>query len=296
MVSKQAKFFEIALSSIRLKGIVHKMMLKPKRKNKYSLPPKSLYKKYDVTDIDIDGRKCVSVKAKGNPTKHILFFHGGGYSMEATIAHWRLVDNVIARTDAELTFVNYPLAPQSTCTDTLSMVSHAYSHLFKSTKQEIILMGDSAGGGLALALAQHIKAQKITPPPSKIVLLSPWLDVSMESDIPDSLANSDKLLAKRTLAKIGKIYAGDLDTKHPLCSPLYGDIVDIGQIALFAGGSEILSVQARVLKEKVLQAGSSLLYREYQDMQHDWLLFPLPEAKEAMREVCAFINKSGTAV
>ncbi|MBT3320293.1 MAG: alpha/beta hydrolase [Clostridia bacterium] len=290
MISRKARFFEKALGSIKLKSIVYKMMLKPKRRNKFTLPPKSLYKKYDVDSFDIDGSKCVTVKPSDSPPWHIVFFHGGGYCMQATIAHWHLVDAVIARTGAAVTFVNYPLAPQSTCTDTINMVSQAYTHLFKTTEQEIILMGDSAGGGLALALAQYIKAEKIAPSPSKIVLLSPWLDVSMDGDISDSLANSDKLLEKRTLVEAGRMYAGDLNKKDYRCSPLYGDIADIGQIALFAGGGEILSVQASAFKRKAAQENVSLLYREYPDMQHDWLLFPLPEAKQALGEVCAFIS------
>ena len=295
MISKQAIFLKKALGSIRLKNIATKLMLNPKRKDRYSAPPKSFYKRYDITTFLIDERKCVSLKNGENPPRHILYFHGGGYTMEAFKAHWFLVDHVLAQTDAQVTFVNYPLAPQSKCVQTIEMVSNVYTQLFTTTNQEIILMGDSAGGGLALSLAQHIKAQKKLPQPAKIVMLSPWLDISMSSDISEELANSDKLLEKNTLVEAGKMYAGDLQPKHPLCSPLFGDVADIGEIALFTGESEILNVQARALKDKVQQSGASLFYREYMGMPHVWMAFPIPEAKEAMREVCAFINKSGTA-
>ena len=295
MISKQAIFLKKALGSIRLKNIATKLMLNPKRKDRYSAPPKSFYKRYDINSYLVGESKCVSLKSNENPPRHILYFHGGGYTMEAFIAHWHLVDHVLEQTDSEVTFVNYPLAPQSKCLQTIELVSSVYESLFTATEQEIILMGDSAGGGLALALAQHIKAQKKLPQPAKIVMLSPWLDISMSSDISPELASSDKLLEKQTLIEAGKMYAGDLSTKHPLCSPLFGDLADIGEIALFIGESEILNVQAKALKDKMQQSGASLFYREYMGMPHVWMAFPIPEAKEAMREVCAFINKSGTA-
>jgi acetyl esterase/lipase len=294
MISKRARFIEKALGSIWLKKTVEQMMQEPKRRNKNRKPPKSFYKKYNTTDFVIDGCECVTIKPSENPLKHIVFFHGGGYTVQATKAHWYLVSKVIRNTGAAVTFINYPLSPQNTCTDTIRMVSHAYTHLFESTKQEIILMGDSAGGGLALALAPQIKAQNMLPKPAKIVLLSPWLDVSMADDIPKQLIDQDKLLDKQVLSNIGKKYAGELGVDHFLCSPVHGDVKDIGQIALFISTGEILFPQAKALTDKMRQLDVDFYYREYENMQHDWMLFPIPEATQALREVYEFIEQDGS--
>ena len=124
--------------------------------------------------------KCFSVYSTKNADKHIMYFHGGAYSLQASKIHWKLIDSIIKQTKAKVTFFDYALVPESDCVNTLETVKKAYKHILKEAGQEIILMGDSAGGGIALALSIAINKDNITPIPSKILLLSAWLDVSME--------------------------------------------------------------------------------------------------------------------
>jgi len=291
MISKQARLIAKIMSIIGLKHIISKMMLNPKRNNKSQLPPKSILRKYNTKSFSINNRNCFSFRSIENPEKHIFYFHGGAYTLQANMMHWRIIEHILKKIQCKITFVDYPLVPECTCIDALNMVMNAYLDLCNSGQQEIVLMGDSAGGGLALSLAQKIKANNIKPKPSKIILLSPWLDVSMENEISEDQAARDLILNKSTLKIIGKKYAGELNTKSYLCSPLYGNTVDIGEIALFTGTSEILNAEAKKLKKKVLKSNSDLVYHEYKDMQHVWVGFPIPEAKDAMEEVYAFIKK-----
>jgi len=210
--------------------------------------------------------------------------------MQASKMHWRIVESILNEIQCAVTFINYPLTPENTCGDTINMAADTYAYLCCENCQKMILMGDSAGGGLALALAQHIKAKDSMRKPSKIVLLSPWLDVSMDNDISVEQVSKELILDEETLKTIGKTYAGDLDTKNPLCSPLYGEMADIGEIALFTGTSEVLNMQAEILKEKATRNNNSPAYYEYEDMQHVWICFPIPEAKDAMEKICAFIK------
>lgn len=205
--------------------------------------------------------------------------------------HWKIIKHILNEIDCTITFINYPLVPEYTCFDTINMVMDAYSYLCNSSNQEIILMGDSAGGGLALALAQNISANNINSKPSKIILLSPWLDVSMQNEISEDLAARDLILDENTLKIIGKRYAGELNSANHLCSPLYGNLTDIGEIALFTGTSDILNGQAKILKDKVHENNGSLVYYEYENMQHVWVGYPIPEAKDALNKVCAYIKK-----
>jgi acetyl esterase/lipase len=290
MISKAARILESGLSLIGMRNVVSKGIREPKRGKRFEEPPKSLYKKYVISCNTICGRKCVSLKTSEGAEKHILYFHGGAYTMQAQGIHWHIVENILSGTRSEITFINYPLAPECTCADTMAMVLDAYSALCKADERDIILMGDSSGGGLALALSQHIKVQGLQPKPKKIILFSPWLDVSMDNNISKEQEKNDLILSKEIMKKAGEMYAGVYDTKDYRCSPLYGDMTGIGDVALFIGTSEILHTQAVQLRDKLKSHGQRVSYYEYNQMQHVWIGFPIPEAKEAMKQVISFIE------
>lgn len=266
------------------------MMLHPKRDTRYKTPPKKLIKKYDMEITCIHDRPCYTIAGDIDTSIHVLYFHGGAYTLEAQRLHWRIVENLLKNTECIVTMLDYPLAPESYCTQTTEMALDAYKHLCKDTSQEIILMGDSAGGGLAFALAQRIRDGSELAIPKKLILFSPWIDVSMSDDISEELAEKDVILDFETLKTIGEIYAGDLDTKHSYCSPLYGEMKNLCPIELFIGTSDILLAQAEHLKEKMMDADVEFKYHVYKDMLHDWIGYPIPEAKEAMIEICKSIS------
>lgn len=292
MISRAARALESGLRLIGMRNLVSKGICKPNRNDRFEEPPKSLYKKYIIKCDMICSRKCVTIKTSKNSEKHILYFHGGAYTMQAQGIHWHIVDRIVSGTCCEITFINYPLAPESTCIDTIATVVDIYAELCKADERDIILMGDSAGGGLALALAQYIKAQGMQPKPKKLVLFSPWLDVSMENNISKEQESDDLILSKETMILTGIRYAGVYDTKDSRCSPLYGDITELGDIALFIGTSEILHDQAVQLRNKLLNHGQRTFYYEYNRMQHVWVGFPIPEAEEAMKQAIAFIESA----
>jgi len=281
---------EKTIRSIGVNNFTRKIVLTPLRLSKYLEPPKSIYKKHEVQSYDVMGRKCVNVKSAQNAAKHIMYFHGGAYSAQATKPHWSLIDYMLTNAPLEVTFVNYPLAPEHKCPETIEMAMATYKKAFKGSKQEIILMGDSAGGGLAMAIAQVIEKENIMPKPDKLVLLSPWLDISMDDELPEALAESDPVLDNETLKQAGENYAGDMDTKNFRCSPIYGEFGGEWQIALFTGTHDILNYQANKLKE-IYKDSDKLSFYEYEDMLHVWMLFPIPEAKDAKGKIMEFIGE-----
>lgn len=291
MVSNRAKFLEISLRVTGMRRIISRMILHPKRTGRYELPPKSFYKKYTVRSVKIEGRTCVTVKQNTENKRQILYFPGGAYALPPNKAHWSIVERFMQETQADVTLINYPLAPEYTCLHTVDMALKAYEYFCKDPDTEIVLAGDSAGGGLALALAQQLKHKDSFPKPDKLVLFSPWLDVSMDIPVSRDLAESDFLLSKEVLKAAGKQYGGELDLKDPLCSPLYGRFTGVGEIALFTGTKEILYTQAKCLKESFVANSIEISYYEYESMQHVWVLFPIPEAEHALDAAISFINK-----
>jgi acetyl esterase/lipase len=291
MMSRQARFLEKSFKAIGMRNIVAKTMLNPKRRNRNEELPKSYYKKYRSETRVIHGCKCVTVSKTENSKQHMLYFHGGAYTMQAQKSHWRIVDALLQRTGCSVTFINYPLSPEHTCRDTISMAIEAYSFYCGVGETEIILAGDSAGGGLALSLAQQINCNGIMPKPVKLVLFSPWLDILIQDPISEELEQSDLVLNKEVLKTVGKRYSGDLEPIDSACSPLYGDFTGIGEIALFTGTCEILSVQAKQLRDMLKGSGQDVSYFEYEDMQHAWIAFRIPEAQDALVKAALFINK-----
>ncbi|MHB8963821.1 MAG: alpha/beta hydrolase [Saccharofermentanales bacterium] len=292
MISKEAFRIEKLLRGVGFKRICSRMMLKPRRNEKNELPPYLFSDRHNTEIREISAVKCISVRSTENPERHILYFHGGAYSLQANRRHWGIIDFVLKEVQCMITFINYPLVPESTCADTIERVMDVYQALCGEGPQEIILMGDSAGGGLALALAQTIKARNIMPAPSKIVLFSPWLDVSMDSIISDIKAKQDVILDADVLKIAGERYAGNMHTKDPRCSPLYGDLEGIGPIALFTGTKDILYGQAEALKDKVLGCNGRIVLHEYEEMHHVWMVFPIPEGRDVLQKACAFIKES----
>ena len=290
MISTKARVLEKALAIANFKRITSKKIFSFKRKSRNRKSPKYLYKKYNIKEFLVDSMSGFSIYSTKNTNNHILYFHGGAYSVQASRIHWRFIDSIIKNTNSTVTFLDYPLAPESDCIKTFEIVKKAYKSITKEAGQEIILMGDSAGGGLALALSIAINEENMGPKPLKIVLLSAWLDVSMEGNDYTCYSDQDVILDVGTLKEIGALYAGDLETKDYRCSPIFGELNGIGKVAIFTGAKDILNIQSRELKDKLIQNGHDCTYYEYENMQHIWMLLPIPEAQDAFTKICDFIN------
>ena len=125
----------------------------------------------------------------------VLYLHGGAYVHGPFGAHWRLISRLIQRTRAQVTMPLYPLAPRHTWRDAFSLLGHVYAEMAsQQNTANITFTGDSAGGGLALAFAQLLR-EKAQPLPGKLVLLSPWLDVTFSDPKQLELAGIDRMLA-----------------------------------------------------------------------------------------------------
>ncbi|MCK5128286.1 MAG: alpha/beta hydrolase [Clostridiales bacterium] len=262
------------------------------RDEAHARPPKHFYRKYQVREYTVLKHNCFELINKPDVSTHIIYFHGGGYKKQASTVTWRFAEKFLKQYPCMVTCVDYPLAPEYQCTDTVNMALQATKHIQSNNPdKKIVLLGDSAGAGLALVIAQQLAKDKASKQPDKIVLLSPWLNVSMTAPISKQLDKNDLILNIEHLHASGIAYAGKLDTKDPLCSPLYGDSKDVGPIALFIGTKDILHVDALNFKSKAEIDGYDLSYYEYEEMQHDFALLPVMQAETAINEMIAFIKK-----
>ncbi|MFD1066144.1 alpha/beta hydrolase fold domain-containing protein [Oceanobacillus locisalsi] len=255
--------------------------------------PKYIQAKYNIKKQTFDGMEYyIFHQKKKTPEKVILYLHGGGYIKQPSIYHWNFIGKLAKDTNTKIYVPIYPKAPNHQYKESFDKVLPIYEWILEtSEKENVILMGDSAGGGFALALAQLL-LEKELPQPRHIILLSPWLDITMQNPEAHAFERKDPMLGIYGLIQMGRAYAGDTDPNHYLLSPINGEINGLGEITLFVGTHEVLLPDAREFRNRLTLQGIQLNYFEYPKMNHIFVLYPIPEAKKAMKEITDIINNS----
>ncbi|MFM7677362.1 MAG: alpha/beta hydrolase fold domain-containing protein, partial [Roseiflexaceae bacterium] len=176
----------------------------------------------------------------------------------------------------------YPLAPNHQAAEVIPAMRIVYQAIVAQTAPaNVYIAGDSAGGGLALAVAQDLRDQRL-PQPAQLWLVSPWLDIAMRN--PDSVAldAGDAILSIAGLVLAGQHWRGELAERHPWVSPLFGDVRGVAPLAMWVGAHEIFLPDVRLLRAQTEQAGTLAHYVEAAGMFHAYAVFPVPEAKQVL--------------
>lgn len=261
-------------------------------KNKPDAITKSVKQTCEIKEETFGNRTLWTLSPKNlKSDKAIFYIHGGGYVLNMSSMLWNYLAKVVEETKATIMVTNYPLAPQSNAESAYNYLHKLYiKFLDRYEGKEIVFLADSAGAGLAISFAQYLNDVNL-PQPKKIILLSPWLDVSLTNpDIKDVIPK-DNALEVNGLQKAGKLWAGKLDVKDPKISPIYGRFDNIAKISMFMGTSEIFVSDARKLVKKLKEENIPFNYYEYPKMLHCWILLPLPESKVALSQIMKLINE-----
>lgn len=270
----------------KLRASIAKARAKP-----VAAPGKALHRKFTVTETIKDGHPIFTLSPQSGSSRRILYIHGGAYVLDMQPGYWGLLGEMVDRTDAAVVAPCYPLTPEHDWQQSYDWMMQVYDGLVEEVGADnIIIMGDSAGAGFALGLTQILRDQDKAVP-HKMVLLSPWLDVSMTDPMQPGLTQKDRILGIDGLRAAGEWWAGKTTTVDmPPVSPLFGSLEKLPPIAVFTGTFDLLWPDARKFKEKAETEGLALDYFEFPAMQHVWMLFPIPEAKKARQQIAAFIN------
>ena len=247
--------------------------------------------KSHVEKNEFSGMEVFYINKKTDKSdKHILYLHGGGYIEQPVIEHWIFLDKMAVGTGATITMPVYPKAPDHQYKETFTLLLSLYKSILADVdNKNVIFMGDSAGGGLALALAQYLLEQEL-PQPGKIILLSPWLDITMENKDNEALDSVDPSLGIYGLIQMGKAWAGDADPHNYMLSPINGSVLGLGEMTLFVGSHEIFLADALKFKALAEAQNVKINYIEYPEMNHVFPLYPIPEAKKAQRQIIDIIK------
>lgn len=243
-------------------------------KEAVSYPTEEIKQNCNIETYEYCNRKVFEITPKDGVKneKVILYFHGGSYFAEMTVEHWNFIQKLIDDTGSKIILPDYPLAPKSNVVDVFGMVEPLYQKIISQTNPEnLIIMGDSAGGGLSLALEEKLAKDNILEP-SKTILISPWLDVTMENPEIKDVQKNDTDLSTETLKVAGITYAGEKDTKNYLVSPLYGDISKLKNITIFTGTYDILNPDVHILQKKAQEIGNEITIKEFEKAKHIWII------------------------
>lgn len=261
------------------------------RTEKKVLPGAGMRSRVSVSRSDFRGMEVVRLSPRtGTASQRVLFLHGGCYTFEMVAQHWSFLESLVHRLHCRIDVPLYPLAPEHTAPDVFALLLPLYRRLVEEGRPgSLYLMGDSAGGGLALGLAQSLSAEGL-PQPRALVLLSPWVDLELADEEIAELEEHDVLLSAPGLRECGRLYAGTWEIDDPRVSPVRGDFRGLAPTTVFIGGDDILVPSCRRLRARAEEQGAEVRYFEAPGMSHDWMLLPIPEAAWVKDEIVRILD------
>jgi monoterpene epsilon-lactone hydrolase len=231
---------------------------------------------------------------RSRPDRHILFLHGGGYVAGSPDLYRHLLWRLAATAAARVTAVDYRLAPEHPFPAALDDALAAWRGLRAAgaDPRRVAFIGDSAGGGLALALALRARDAGEALP-AAIVALSPWTDLAVTGESIRRNARADPMLNADDVPHLAARYLAGADPRHPYASPLYGDPAGLPPTLIQVGGDEILRDDAVRMAARMREAGVEVQLEIWPRMPHVFQSFVsiLPEARRAVAAVGAFVRR-----
>ncbi|MER8696268.1 alpha/beta hydrolase [Mesorhizobium opportunistum] len=266
------------------------------RKTEDHHPPVSLQQRFDIQTRAVDGFPVYEIAPRAGERKRILYLHGGAYVFEITPYHWHLIADMADRLGYAVTVPIYPIAPEHDFHAMFGMVGDVYRQmLYETEPEDIVFMGDSAGGNMAVVLTM-MAAEQGLPPPSRHVLISPGLDVSLANPEVFEAERNDPWLGIAGGREAIRLYsAGMLPTDWHI-SPVYGDLSVLPKTLLLTGSRDLLTPDNLIFAQKARSAGVEveLVYEE--GMFHVWPLIDMPESRRARQHIVAFLNDVGAPI
>lgn len=285
--------------------ILNTVIRKP---SQFNLPPNSLRlaleqlcrafpqnKEVEIRTLRLAGLRAEEIKPQTESTQLIFHIHGGAFFLGSLKTHRAFLTQIAARTQMQVLHVDYPLSPEHQHPEAIDALFDIYTTLLDQGVQskDIILSGDSCGANLALALALRIQQEKL-PQVSGLILLSPFLDLTLTSESLRYNAQHDALLSIETLETgIDYYVPKNMDKSEPTISPLFADLTGLPPILVQVGSKEILLDDAQRFKERAEQANVKVDFKIYTGMWHNFQMFSawFDEAQQAIADLAEFAHQ-----
>ncbi len=243
-----------------------------------------------LTPVDIGTLKGEWAESSG-PTENVVFYlHGGGYCTMTykSFRHfaWRMAEKINARV---LSF-DYRLAPEHPFPAAFEDALDAYRWLLGTgvSPEKIVVVGDSAGGGLALAMLLAVRDSGL-PLPRCATLVSPWADLTLATSETRINANRDSMIHCDVLNALAPIYYGDYSPTDPRISPVFGDLHGLPPILIQVGSNEVLRHDAEAIARGIEACAGSVHLEVWKGMPHVWHAIDfIPESAKGISQLAQF--------
>ena len=255
-------------------------------------PPSAIARRVSITTRTEQGFPVYDVAPPVPASdQRILYLHGGAFCFEMTPFHWALVAEMAERLGRRVTVPIYPLAPEHDFHAMFAMVDAVYRRMLDETPaRDIVFMGDSAGGNMALVLTM-MAAEAGVPTPARHVLISPGLDMTMANPDVPAAARLDPWLDIPGGLEAVRMYAAGIDFADWRISPFYGDLTTLPKTLVFTGTRDLLYPDTLRFADRAKDAGVDIEIVVGQGMIHVWPLIDMPEARLARDRMVAFLSE-----
>lgn len=288
--------YYLVLGMLKIKGIKKQFSESPInfrkiREKDVHRPTNGLLRKFETTTFKIDESSITVIRKTSRPERLLLYVHGGAFVAGPGQHHWDFLETLTNAANICSWLCNYPKAPEHRINLISENLDEVYAFaLSHYAAENIILMGDSVGGTLIIALVQRlIKNQQ--PLPSKLILLSPVLDASFSNPAIAAIEPLDPMLSVAGAKSAKQLCAIAGDLRDPRISPLYGSFKGFPETHLFAGELDITYPDQQVFAERLQEANVNFSLVIGKGMPHIWPLLPvMKEAKQARNQLIAILN------
>ncbi|MDW3214514.1 MAG: alpha/beta hydrolase [Ilumatobacteraceae bacterium] len=245
--------------------------------------------------VELGGRDGLRLTPSGSatPERAVLMFHGGGYVFGSPRMYRPLAGRVAKAASAAVYLPSYRLAPEHPHPAAVDDGLAAYRALIEQVPVERLAVGgDSAGGGLSVAVLQAARRAGL-PMPACLVLLSPWLDLTGDGESHTANADSEILILPASVERATRFYRGDVAADDPAVSPLFGDLTGLPPTLVQVSRNELLFSDSDTFADRAGAAGVDVDLRVADDLWHVWhLMAPVvPEARASIAEIGEFVRR-----
>ncbi|MFO0572047.1 MAG: alpha/beta hydrolase [Polyangiaceae bacterium] len=253
----------------------------------------------EVEEVDAAGVPAEWVRCgEVDPDRRLLYLHGGAYVTGSRVSHRALAARISRAARVTVLLIDYRLAPEHPHPAALEDAVAALGFMLETgplgpaRARRSFVAGDSAGGGLALATLLSARDAEL-PLPDAAIALSPWTDLAMTGDSFMSRAGVDPMITPSFMHPCAALYLDATDARHPLASPLYGDLGNLPPLLLHVGDEEVLLDDTRRFAERARAAGVEVTAEVWPEMFHVFHAFAgmLPEGREAIAKIGEFLAR-----
>jgi len=255
-------------------------------------PPQDVRRNHEESISNEHGFPVFTLWQAGTvlPGRTVIYLHGGAYVRPADDRHWRFATRLADALGARMVLPVYPLAPEFSVHDSFDELVEICVRVAEQSPEGVVLVGDSAGGGYALAVAEALR-NRGGAEPDHLVLISPWVDLTGTTPGTREAADRDPWLSLPHLSIYASFWAGTADPQEladPRVSPGLGDLAGLPPTLMLCGTRDLLQPGCDALFERADEADWPMEYVVAPGLIHVYPLLPIPEARAAFEQIVTF--------